>query len=64
MDFDSKIGTFSKRNVLNYDLKRKKLYVAKNLIKLLSKRTISEMTQISSSRYSSPIYGVGNNIIL
>ena len=64
MDFDSKIGTFSKRNVLNYDLKRKKLYVAKNLIKLLSKRTISEMTQISSSRYSSPIYGIDNNIIL
>ena len=64
MDFDSKIGTFSKRNVLDYDFKRKKLYIAKNLIEFLSKKTNSEMIQISSSRYSSPIYGVGNNIIL
>ena len=64
MDFDSRIGSFSKRSVSNYDLKRKKLYVAKNLIEMLSKKTFAEMTQVSNSNYPSPIYGVGNNIVL
>lgn len=64
MDFDSRIGHFSKRNVLNLDFKRRKLCVAKNLLGLLSKKTISEMIQISSSRYASPIYGVDKNIIM
>jgi len=64
MDFDSRIGHYSKRNVLNYDFKRRKLCVAKNLLGLLSKKTISEVLQISSSRYTSPIYGVDKNIIM
>ncbi|VFJ13071.1 6-hydroxymethylpterin diphosphokinase MptE-like protein [Candidatus Nitrosocosmicus franklandus] len=64
MDFDSRIGHFSKRKIMNYDFKRKKLDVAKNLIKLLTRWTNSEMTQISSSNYPSPIYGVDRNIIL
>lgn len=64
MDFDSRIGHFSKRNVLNHEFKRRKLYIASNLIGSLSKKTISEIIHISSSRYTSPIYGVGKNIIM
>ena len=64
MDFDSKIGYFSKREVINYEFKRRKLLVAKSLIEMLSKWTNSEIVQISSSHYTSPIYGVNKNIIL
>ncbi|HEX5904952.1 MAG TPA: 6-hydroxymethylpterin diphosphokinase MptE-like protein [Candidatus Nitrosocosmicus sp.] len=64
MDFDSRIGYFSKREVMNYEFKRRKLFVAKSLIEMLLKRTNSEIVQISSSNYTSPIYGVNKNIIL
>lgn len=64
MDFDSRIGHFSKRQVMNYKLKRRKLFIAKNLVKILSKWTNSEIIQISSADYPSPIYGVNKNIIL
>ena len=64
MDFDNRIGRFSKSKVMNYKFKRRKLFIAKNLIEMLSKRTNSEIIQISSSNYASPIYGVNKNIIV
>jgi hypothetical protein len=64
MDFNSRIGYFSKRKVMNYEFKKRKLFVAKSLIEMLSKWTNSEIVQISSSNYTSPIYGVNKNIIL
>lgn len=64
MDFDSSIGHYSKRIIVDIAFKRKKLFVAKNLIESLSKQTICEIVNVSSSKYGSSIYGVTKNIII
>ena len=64
MDFDSRIGHYSKRKILDSSFKRKKLLIAKQLIQSLSKQTICEIVNVSSSNYGSSIYGVTKNIII
>jgi 2-amino-4-hydroxy-6-hydroxymethyldihydropteridine diphosphokinase len=58
MDFDSKIGFFSKRKISNLDLKKKKLQIGKYLTGVLLEKSSALVTQITTSNHDSSFYGV------
>ena len=58
MDFSSSIGYFSKkRRICNLNLKRRKLFVGKNLIEMLAKRSDSIMINVTTFKFNSLING-------
>lgn len=61
MDFDSKIGRYSKKNVLNPGQKKRKLGVAKYLVQMLCKNNASQFVNIASSKYGPSITGIIKN---
>ncbi|HET6589757.1 MAG TPA: 6-hydroxymethylpterin diphosphokinase MptE-like protein [Candidatus Nitrosocosmicus sp.] len=68
MDFDSKIGHYSKKNILNAEQKKRKLKVAKYLVQLLcnnnNNNNSSQFLNIASSKYGSSISGnIKNKLI-
>ncbi len=58
MDFDSKIGFFSKRKVSNLDLKKQKLQIGKYLTGMLLENSSALVTHITTSNHDSSFYGV------
>jgi len=59
MDFDSKIGFFSKRKISNLELKKKKLQIGKYLTGVLLEKSSALVTQITTtSNHDSSFYGV------
>ena len=61
MDFDSKIGRYSKKKILNAGQKKRKLRVAKYLVQMLCKNNASQFVNIASSKYGSSINGIIKN---
>lgn len=61
MDFDSKIGRYSKKKILDAGQKRRKLKVAKYLVHKLCKDNTSQFVNIASSKYGSSINGIIKN---
>ncbi|MBA3977622.1 MAG: DUF115 domain-containing protein [Nitrosopumilus sp.] len=58
MDFNSPIGYFSKkRGIYNPSLKRKKLFIGKNLIEMLAKKSDSIMINVTTFKLNSLING-------
>lgn len=64
MDFDSNIGYYSKKNVKDIFLKRKKLFIGKFLIEVLRRTSESQLLNITMPKYHSSIYGVKNYSLL
>jgi 2-amino-4-hydroxy-6-hydroxymethyldihydropteridine diphosphokinase len=58
MDFDSKIGFFSKRKVPNLELKKQKLQIGKYLVGMLLENSSALVTHITTSNHDSSFYGV------
>ena len=58
MDFDSRIGFFSKRKVSNLDLKKQKLQIGKYLTGMLLENSSALVTHITTSNHDSSFYGV------
>ncbi len=58
MDFDSKVGLFSKRIVSNLELKKKKLQIGKYLIEVLLGDSSALVTHITTANHNSSFYGV------
>jgi 2-amino-4-hydroxy-6-hydroxymethyldihydropteridine diphosphokinase len=58
MDFDSKIGFFSKRKVPNFELKKRKLQIAKYLVGMILENSSALVTHITTSNHDSSFYGV------
>jgi 2-amino-4-hydroxy-6-hydroxymethyldihydropteridine diphosphokinase len=58
MDFDSRIGFFSKRNVPNLELKKQKLQIGKYLVGMLLENSDALVTHITSLNHNSSFYGV------
>ncbi len=58
MDFNSNIGLFSKKKILDIELKRKKLSIGKYLIEMLAKKSNSIISNVTISKYNSSIDGV------
>jgi uncharacterized Rossmann fold enzyme len=58
MDFDSKVGRYSKKNILNTVQKKRKLRVAKYLVQMLCENNPSQFVNIASSKYGSSIDGI------
>ncbi|MBA3750264.1 MAG: DUF115 domain-containing protein [Nitrosopumilus sp.] len=57
MDFNSSIGYFSKRNVYNLKLKKKKLLIGKHLIEMLAKKSPSILFNVTTIEFNSVING-------
>ncbi len=58
MDFNSSIGYFSKkRRTYDLNLKRKKLFIGKNLIEMLAKRSDSTIINVTTFKFNSLING-------
>jgi len=64
MDFDSKIGRYSKKKILNAGQKKRKLRVAKYLVHMLCKNNTSQFINIASSKYGSSIKGIIKNKLI
>lgn len=64
MDFDSKIGYYSKKHILDMHLKKQKLSVAKYLLEIICKTTSSQLVHIASSKYGTSIRGVNKNKLI
>ena len=64
MDFDSRIGFFSKRKVANLKLKKQKLQIGKYLTGMLLKNSSALVTHITTSNHDSSFYGVNNYKII
>jgi len=60
MDFDSRIGFFSKRKVANLKLKKQKLQIGKYLTGMLLENSSALVTHITTSNHDSSFYGVNN----
>jgi len=58
MDFDSRIGFFSKRKVANLKLKKQKLQIGKYLTGVLLENSSALVTHITTSNHDSSFYGV------
>jgi 2-amino-4-hydroxy-6-hydroxymethyldihydropteridine diphosphokinase len=58
MDFDSKIGFFSKRKVSNLELKKQKLQIGKYLVGMLLENSNALVTHITTANNNSSFYGV------
>ncbi len=58
MDFDSRIGYFSKRKVSNLELKKQKLQIGKYLTGVLLENSSALVTHITTSKHNSSFYGV------
>ena len=58
MDFDSRIGNFSKRKVSNLELKKQKLQIGKYLTGVLLENSSALVTHITTSKHNSSFYGV------
>jgi uncharacterized Rossmann fold enzyme len=57
MDFNSSIGYFSKRNISNLKLKKKKLFIGKHLIEMLAKESNSILFNVTTGKFNSIING-------
>ena len=64
MDFDSKIGFFSKRKVPNLELKKQKLQIGKYLVGMLLENSSALVTHITTSNHDSSFYGVNKYKII
>jgi 2-amino-4-hydroxy-6-hydroxymethyldihydropteridine diphosphokinase len=64
MDFDSRIGFFSKKNVANLKLKKQKLQIGKYLTEVLLENSSALVTHITTSNHDSSFYGVNKYKIL
>ena len=64
MDFDSRIGFFSKKNVSNLKLKKQKLQIGKYLTGVLLEKSSALVTQITTSNHDSSFYGVNKYKII
>lgn len=64
MDFDSKIGFFSKRKVPNLELKKQKLQIGKYLVGMLLENSRALVTHITTSNHDSSFYGVNKYKVL
>ena len=58
MDFDSRIGFFSKRKVPNLELKKQKLQIGKYLVGMLLENSGALVTHITTLNHNSSFYGV------
>ncbi len=58
MDFDSRIGFFSKRKVPNPELKKQKLQIGKYLVGMLLENCGALVTHITTLNHNSSFYGV------
>ena len=58
MDFDSRIGFFSKRKVPNLELKKQKLQIGKYLVGRLLENSSALVTHITTLNHNSSFYGV------
>lgn len=58
MDFDSRIGFFSKRKVSNLELKKQKLQIGKYLVGMLLENSSALVTHITTLNHNSSFYGV------
>lgn len=58
MDFDSRIGFFSKRKVPNLELKKQKLQIGKYLVGMLLENSSALVTHITTLNHNSSFYGV------
>lgn len=58
MDFNSKVGYFSKKKVSNLDFKKRKLSIGKFLIEMLSRKSNSTLVNITTSNNNSSFYGI------
>lgn len=64
MDFESKIGYYSKKNLLNKEYKKQKLRIAKYLVRLLIEDNPSLFVNIASSKYGSSLSGIVKNKLI
>ena len=64
MDFDSRIGSFSKRKVSNLELKKQKLQIGKYLVGMLLVNSSALVTHITTLNHNSSFYGVNNYKVL
>ena len=58
MDFDSRVGFFSKRKVPNLELKKQKLQIGKYLVGMLLENSGALVTHITTLNHNSSFYGV------
>jgi 2-amino-4-hydroxy-6-hydroxymethyldihydropteridine diphosphokinase len=64
MDFDSRIGFFSKKSVSNLKLKKQKLHIGKYLTDVLLENSSALITHITTSNHNSSFYGVNKYKII
>lgn len=64
MDFDSRIGFFSKKSVSNLKLKKQKLHIGKYLTEVLLENSSALVTHITTSNHDSSFYGVNKYKII